>query len=210
MTTDQAAPDPLRDVVAVMDRLRQGCRWNAEQTHATLVPYLIEEAHEVAEAVDHDDRDNLREELGDLLLQVLFHARIAQEHPTDPWDIDDVAAALSEKLIRRNPHVFGDAVADDIDAIHRQWEERKQAEKARGSVFEGIPLGLSALARAQKVTARAARNGIAAPLPTDDSLGSRLLALVAEAHATGLDAEGELRRAARAWEDRLSAAESAG
>ena len=202
-------PDPLRELVAVMDRLRSpgGCPWDAAQTHESLVPYAIEEAHEVAEAVETGDRANLREELGDLLLQVVFHARIAQEHPDDPWGLDEVASELTAKLTRRHPHVFADAVAEDSEHVRAQWEQIKKTEKSRESVFDGIPAGLGALARAQKVSSRAARTGVDAPTPADDSLGSRLLALVAEAQQQGLDAEGELRRAARDWESDLRAAE---
>lgn len=205
-----AATDPLRELVAVMDRLRSpgGCPWDAEQTHASLVPYAIEEAHEVAEAVELGDRDNLREELGDLLLQVVFQSRIAQEDPEDPWGIDEVAGDLVTKLIRRHPHVFAEADAQDAEAVHRQWEQIKKTEKSRDSVFDGIPAGLGALARTQKVTSRATRTGLPVDPPADDSLGARLLALVVEAQQQGLDAEGELRRTARAWETGLRAAES--
>ena len=106
-------PDSLRALVSVMDRLRSpgGCPWDAQQTHESLVPYALEEAHELAEAIETGDRAGLREELGDLLLQVVFHARIATEHPSDPFDVDDVAADLVAKLVRRHPHVFEDAAA---------------------------------------------------------------------------------------------------
>ncbi len=205
-----APGDPLRRLVAVMDRLRSpgGCPWDAEQTHESLVPYVLEEAYEVAEAVEHGDRANLREELGDLLLQVVFHARIAEEHPDDPFDVDDVAADLVAKLVRRHPHVFAGAQVEDADGVHRQWEQIKRAEKQRSSVLDGVPLALGALARAQKVASRAARAGLDVPAPAGDGLGDRLLALVLEARASGLDAEGELRRAAGGWEARLRAAEA--
>lgn len=216
---DATAPDDaLRRLVAVMDRLRSpgGCPWDAEQTHASLVPYVLEEAHEVAEAIERDDRANLREELGDLLLQVVFHARIAQEDPDDPFDVDDVAGDLVVKLVRRHPHVFGDelggtdrAQVSDADGVHRQWERIKKTEKQRESVLDGVPLALGALARAQKIAGRAARAGLVAAPPASDALGDRLLALALEARDAGLDAEGELRRAARAWEDALRAAERA-
>jgi XTP/dITP diphosphohydrolase len=207
---DSVPTDPLRELVAVMDRLRSpgGCPWDAQQTHESLVPYAVEEAYEVVEAVENGDRDNLREELGDLLLQVVFHARIAQEDPQQPWGIDEVAADLVAKLIRRHPHVFADAQTEDAEGVYRQWEQIKKAEKARASVFDGIPLGLGALARAQKVASRAHRTDLTVPPPADGSLGARLLALVTEAQAQGLDAEGELRRSARDWEHALRAAES--
>jgi XTP/dITP diphosphohydrolase len=206
-------PDPVRTLVTVMDRLRSpgGCPWDAEQTHASLVPYAIEEAHEVAEAVENDDRENLREELGDLLLQVVFHARIAQEHPTEPFGLDEVAEGLVAKLVRRHPHVFADAQVEGADGVHRQWEQIKRTEKQRESALDGVPRGLGALARTQKLASRAARAG----LPTDPAavpapgIGDRLLALVLEAEAAGLDAEGELRRTTAAWEQTLRAAERA-
>jgi XTP/dITP diphosphohydrolase len=204
---------PLRRLVAVMDRLRSpgGCPWDAEQTHASLVPYVLEEAYEVADAVEGGDRDHLREELGDLLLQVVFHARLAQEDPDDPWGLDEVAEQLVAKLVRRHPHVFADAEVADADAVNRQWDRIKAEEKGRESVLDGVPLALGALARAQKVAGRAARSGLDAPAPPPaaDDLGSRLLALVLEARAAGTDAEGELRRATAGWEARLRAAEAA-
>ena len=204
--------DAFRELVAVMDRLRSpgGCPWDAEQTHATLAPYAIEEAYELAEAIEADDRAGLREELGDLLLQVVFHARLAQEHPDESFDVDDVAADLTAKLVRRHPHVFADAEATDL---HGQWDRIKKDEKQRESVLDGVPLALGALARAQKLAGRAERAGLdaAAPPPAEpgagDDLGRRLLALVLEARALGLDAEGELRRTATDWERRLRSAE---
>lgn len=198
--------DALGELVAVMDRLRSpgGCPWDAQQTHASLVPYALEEAAELAEAVEADDRAGLREELGDLLLQVVFHARIAQEDADDPFDVQDVAADLVAKLVRRHPHVFGDAHAvHDEEGQHVAWDRAKRAEKQRASVFDGVPLGLGALARAQKLVARAERAGHDVTVPAagaDAALGDRLLALVAEARAAGLDAEGELRRTTAAWE----------
>src|SRR5690349_22436888 len=113
-----------------MDRLRSpgGCPWDAQQTHRSLVPYALEEAAELAEAVEADDRAGLREELGDLLLQVVFHARIAQEDPDDPFDVQDVAADLVAKLVRRHPHVFGDAEAvQDEEGQHVAWDRAKRA-----------------------------------------------------------------------------------
>ncbi|MEN0130478.1 MAG: MazG family protein [Brevundimonas sp.] len=212
--------DALRELVAVMDRLRSpgGCPWDAEQTHASLAPYAIEEAYELAEAIDDDDRAGLREELGDLLLQVVFHARLAQEHADEPFDVDDVARDLVAKLVRRHPHVFEpepsgaaadlDPTTDDDEARNVRWDRLKQAEKQRASALDGVPLALGALARAQKIVARAERAGLTTPLPpSDGSLGARLFGLVLEARAAGLDAEGELRRTAAAWEDAARAAE---
>ncbi|CAL8976196.1 Nucleoside triphosphate pyrophosphohydrolase/pyrophosphatase MazG [Cellulomonas sp. T2.31MG-18] len=201
-----AARDALRELVAVMDRLRSpgGCPWDAAQTHTSLLPYLLEESHELAEAVEGDDRAGLREELGDVLLQVVFHARIATEHPDDPFDLDDVARDLVAKLVRRHPHVFADAEVASMGALHTQWDRIKRAEKKdRGSALDGVPASLPALARAQKIASRAARAGLDAPVPADDELGAQLLELVRRAHAQGVDAEGALRRAAAAWETTL-------
>ncbi|MGN8246902.1 MazG family protein [Cellulomonas soli] len=222
------SPDALRTLVAVMDRLRSpgGCPWDAEQTHRSLVPYLLEEAHELAEAIELGDRADLREELGDVLLQVVFHARVAQEDPGDPFDLDDVAADLTAKLVRRHPHVFGPgtpaaptdgAGAGDRPAtgdLHVQWDRLKKAEKQRASALDGVPASLGALARAQKLVSRAGRAGLPVEEPHDaagasdtTAIGERLLALVLQAQADGVDAEGELRRATGRWEARVRAVE---
>lgn len=218
----------LDDLVAVMDRLRSpgGCPWDAEQTHESLLPYAVEEVFEVVEAVEDGDRAALREELGDLLLQVVFHARVAQEHPTEPFGIDDVAAGVAAKLRARHPHVFGDVVVSGADEVHRNWEAIKKAEKARTSALDGIPRGMPALARAEKVAGRARRAGlpvaevatavvgdaqaVGTPAGTGDAdaLGRRLLALALEAQAAGIDAEAALRTAVRDLEQALRAAEA--
>lgn len=205
----------IEGLLRIMARLRDpagGCPWDVQQTFATIAPYTIEEAYEVADAIDRNDLGDLRDELGDLLLQVVFHARVAQEDPAEPFDLDDVADTLVAKLVRRHPHVFADADAADADAVNRQWDRIKGEEKQRESVLDGVPLALGALARAQKVASRAERSQLdaAAPVPAGDDLGARLLALVQEARATGLDAEGELRRATATWEAGLRAAERAG
>jgi len=192
----------LLDVVAVMDRLRSpgGCPWDAQQTHASLMPYLLEEAYETYDALERGDLDHLREELGDLLLQIVFHARISSE---TGWDIDDVAGDLVDKLVRRHPHVFAGAPADDLEG---SWEALKAAEKGRVSVTEGVPLGQPALSLAAKLQRRAARVG--APVPTGDgSLGGRLWDLVAECAEQGVDPEVALREVARGFRDRLAAVE---
>jgi XTP/dITP diphosphohydrolase len=200
----------LLDVVAVMDRLRSpgGCPWDAEQTHESLVKYLIEEAHEAAEAVASGDRDHLREELGDVLLQVAFQSRVAQEDPEAPFDIDDVAAGLVVKLVRRHPHVFADGDASNPEEVERAWEQIKAQERAaRGdhaggegghaSLLHGIPASLPALVAADKVVARLARTDRELPTPAAGDVGAELLALAARARAAGVDAESELRRALR-------------
>jgi len=215
----------VRELVAVMDLLRSpgGCPWDAAQTHESLVPFALEEAHEVAEAIETGDRAGMREELGDLLLQVVFHARVAQEDPDDPFDLDDVARGVVAKLVRRHPHVFADeprGAQPAVDGAHRRWDEIKKAEKGRTSVLEGIPLAQGALARTQKVIARAARADLgldvaavarqhagAAPAAPDAALGARLLALAAEADAAGIDAEHALRSALRSVEAAVRAAE---
>lgn len=207
-------------LVEVMDTLRSpgGCPWDAAQTHKTLLPYLLEEAHELAEAVDASDRAGLREELGDVLLQVVFHARIATEHPDEPFDLDDVADALVAKLVHRHPHVFAGAAVDEA-GIYAQWDRLKRVEKqSRTSALDGVPVTLPALARAQKLASRARRAGLplppadassstpAARLSDDEALGRALLAL-ALAHPD-LDAEGALRRATATWEARVRQAEA--
>ncbi len=190
----------LLDVVAVMDRLRSpgGCPWDAEQTHASLMPYLIEEAYEAYQALEDGDLVDLREELGDVLLQVAFHARLAQEAEA-PWSIDDVAGDLVDKLVRRHPHVFADGDADDLEGT---WEALKAAEKGRTSVTDGVPLAQPALALAAKLQKRAARLG--APVPAYDGLGGELWGLVERCRAAGLDPEVELRTVARSFRDRLA------
>jgi XTP/dITP diphosphohydrolase len=203
----------LAAVVAVMDRLRSpgGCPWDAEQTHESLVRYLLEEAHELAEAIETGDRAGMREELGDVLLQVVFHARVAAEDPADPFTIDDVAADLVAKLRRRHPHVFAGAEVTDL---HAQWAAIKQEEKQRASVLDGIPPTLGALAHAQKVLGRTDRAGLMhllppAPAPEEDpvDLGQELLALVERARRAGIDAEGALRAAVRDVSAAVRAAE---
>jgi len=199
------------DLVATMDRLRSpgGCPWDAEQTHESLATYLVEETYETLEAIETGDRAHLREELGDLLLQVAFHARIAQEDAADPWSLDDVAADIVDKLVRRHPHVFLDAgdvtTAADVEA---SWHTRKAAEKGRESAVEGVPMALPALSLAAKLMHRAASHGVAVAPADDDGVGSRLMELVAQAQAAGLDAEAELRRAARRYGERVRRAEN--
>ena len=213
--------DSLRELVQVMDRLRSpgGCPWDARQTHQSLVEYLVEEAYETVEAIEAGDRDDLREELGDLLLQVVFHARIAQEDPDDPWDIDDVADGIVRKLIRRHPHVFADASADTAEEVEARWHELKAAEKGRESVTDGIPASLPALVLAAKLMTRSeglgvpvagASNGdaVIASVESQEELGELLLAITAAARSRGWDAEAAVRSAARAHRERIRQAES--
>ncbi len=189
------------ELVAVMDRLRTECPWDREQTHRSLARYLLEETYETLEAIesgDGVDLDHLREELGDLLLQVCFHARIASERGSDGFDVDDVVRGIADKLVYRHPHVFAGLEVADADEVDRNWEALKAAEKKRDSPLDGIPPALPALSYADKVVGRLARIGTPGPdrrPPPADDLGGRLLALVLEARAAGLDPEQELREA---------------
>lgn len=186
----------LVELTAVMAQLRRECAWKAGQTHSSLVRYLLEETYEVVEAIEDGTPADLREELGDLLLQVYFHAAIAEEAGT--FGIEDVAGDLIAKLIRRNPHVFGDSAASDPDAINEQWERIKALEKQRSSMMAGVPDDLPALLRAMKALDRLERAGVQPPIPAEPTdLGDRLLALVLEARRDGLDPEQELRAAVR-------------
>ena len=201
------------DVIKVMDRLRSpgGCPWDARQTHESLVEYLVEEAYETVEAIEGSDDSGLREELGDLLLQVVFHARIAQERGEEGWDIDDVAHGIVEKLIRRHPHVFADVDADTAEQVEANWHALKAEEKGRASVADGIPEHLPALLRASKVHSRSASLGDAVPdleshdtaarvldsVDGEEDLGELLLAVASLARNRGWDAEAALRQAVR-------------
>jgi XTP/dITP diphosphohydrolase len=208
----------LLDLVAVMDRLRSpgGCPWDAAQSHRSLAPYLIEEAYEAVEAIESEDRTALEEELGDVLLQVVFHARLGQEDEQAPFDIDDVAAGIVAKLVRRHPHVFAAGSPSDPDAVttpehvEANWDRIKTAEKGRDSVLDGIPATLPALARADAVLGRLDRAGLARPATSEAveepsewdqaGVGESLLAVVTGARAAGVDAEAALRAAIRRLE----------
>lgn len=197
----------LLDLVTVMDRLRSECPWDQQQTHRSLATYLLEETYETLEAIESGDVAHLREELGDLLLQVYFHARIAAEAGPAGFTIDDVAAGIVDKLVHRHPHVFAGLDVADADEVNRNWEALKTAEKGRASVLDGIPGQLPALALADKVVGRAAR--VAVVPSGDPTLGERLLSLVVEARAAGADPEQELRDAVRRLAAAVRAAERA-
>ncbi len=207
------APHPrLDELIATLERLRApgGCAWDREQTHASLVQYLVEESAELVEAVESGDDDELIEELGDVLYQVLFHADIAAE--AGRFTLEDVAAHMTQKMVGRHPHVFGDVVAETPDAVVATWESVKAVEKShRTSVLEGIPAGMPGLALADKVLGRAAKVGVVvepASVPdTEQELGARLLALVAGARGEGLDAERALRGALRTVRAQVETAE---
>ena len=213
---DRGDGSALLRAVEVMDRLRSpgGCPWDAAQTHETLARYLLEETYETLEAIETDDPALLREELGDLLLQVLFHARLAEDRPDGQrFSIEDVAADLVAKLVRRHPHVFeteagasGDGEQLSPSDVLESWETLKAREKKRGSLTDGIPTAQPALAYAAALVERTERNGLAVELPPGDgAVGEQLFALVRAAVADGLDPETELRRTARAYRDAIQA-----
>ena len=198
----------LQQLVAVMDQLRSpgGCPWDAEQTHESLVKFLLEESYEYIEAVETNDREAMREELGDVLLQVYFHARMAEEHPTDPFNIEDVAQIVAEKLVRRHPHVFADAQDLSSDQVLENWEALKAKEKGRTSAVDGVPVGQPALPLVAKLLYRAEKNRLKLELPskiqepdeaTPEAVGEVLLATIAWASEHGVDPEGALRLVAR-------------
>jgi XTP/dITP diphosphohydrolase len=200
----------LDDLVSIMRTLRAECAWDREQTHRTLVPYLLEESAELVEAIETDDRDGMREELGDVLYQVLFHADIAAAE--EGFDIQDVAAHTTEKMKRRHPHVFGDSPASTPDEIREQWLEVKREEKAsRTSVLDGIPRGMSSLALADKMLDRAEQAGLLhdadlphdLPLESEEQLGDLLLGLVLAARGLGIDPERALRTTLRGLESEI-------
>ncbi|NEB03237.1 nucleoside triphosphate pyrophosphohydrolase [Streptomyces sp. SID13726] len=198
----------LLDLVQVMDRIRAECPWSSQQTHKGLAKYGIEEAYELVEAIEEGDRDELREELGDVLLQVVFHARIAQDDPETPFSIDDVAGGIVSKLIHRHPHVFGDETATTPEEVKAHWLRTKAMEKQRDSVTEGVPLGQPGLALAAKLSSRARTAGLEVPLPQGDGIGYELLALAARAETEGVDPEAALRAAARTYRDAIRRVES--
>ncbi|MGI8448426.1 MAG: MazG family protein [Streptosporangiaceae bacterium] len=207
----------LLTLVSVMDTLRRNCPWDARQTHESLAPYLLEESYEALDALESGDRAALREELGDVLLQVMFHSRVAAERTDGTgFTVDDVADGIVTKLVRRHPHVFGDVTVSGADDVTRNWDAIKAAERAEratgdrpASALDGVPLGQPALALAAQLQGRAERAGLppdlAAPGGPDEGsrLGAELFELVAEARRAGLDPELELRAAARRYADQV-------
>lgn len=237
MTEPTPGPEkkPIQAAIDTMRAVRDRCVWSQQITHRDLVPYLVEESAELIDAVEAGSRAELREELGDLLWQVLFHAEIASRDPDDPFDIEDVAAGLTEKMVRRHPHVFGDAVATTPEQVLVHWNAAKALEKhERSSVLDGVSHAMPALALAQKLIGKAGQVGVSAdhsaritPASEDpgdapildrrnDSrhpeseaeLGTELLALVARARANGWDAERALREALRGLEADIRTAEA--
>ncbi len=206
----------LQRLVEVMDTLRSpgGCPWDGEQTHESLVKYLLEESYEFVDALGSADRAGMREELGDVLLQVYFHARIAQEHPSDPFTIEDIARSIVEKLIRRHPHVFAGAELDDEGV---NWESIKAAEKGRTSALDGIAMAQPALPLIEKLLYRAQKSGIKVATPDsvdintdadENGVGKALLAVITWAHKNGIDAESALRNEARSLSEQITSIEA--
>lgn len=206
----------LQRLVEVMDRLRSpgGCAWDAEQTHESLIKYLLEESYEFIDAIETDDRAGMREELGDVLLQVYFHSRIAQDHPTDPFSIEDVAGAIADKLISRHPHVFENLEVSGTDEIIENWEAIKAREKGRTSAIEGIAMSQPALPLVAKILYRAEKynvdldvNSYSTEKATEKSVGEALASVIAWAHENGIDPENALRAQAREMIRQIQAAE---
>jgi MazG family protein len=213
----------LLDLVAIMDRLRRECPWDASQTHESLAPYLLEETYEALEAIERHDLAELCGELGDVLLQVLFHARVASERTDGTgFDIDDVATQIADKLVRRHPHVFADVSVAGADEVLKNWDTIKAEERANAggdssSALDGVPMAQPALSLAAQLQRRAKSSGAPASLadladPAAEGeteaervspTGAELFALVAQAMAEGLNPELELRTAARVFRDRF-------
>ena len=192
----------------VMDKLRSpgGCPWDAEQDHVSLLKFLLEESYEFIEAVEENDRDAMQEELGDLLLQVYFHSRMAEEDKEQPFDIEDVAKGVADKLIRRHPHVFSDTVVSSSNEVLENWEAQKAVEKGRTSAIDGVPLAQPALTLASKLLYRASKSNYKLPIAEpvklpdgidQDQFGELLLGLISQAAEKGLDPEAALRGAAK-------------
>ena len=208
----------LQRLVEVMDRLRSpgGCPWDAEQTHESLVKYLLEESYEFIDTVDSEDREGMREELGDVLLQVYFHSRIAEDHPTDPFSIEDVARAIADKLIRRHPHVFEGLEVSGTDEIIDNWEEIKAKEKGRTSALDGVALAQPALPLVEKLLYRAEKYKVPVALKkyeseqpaTNESVGEALASIIAWARDNEIDPENALRLYGRQIAEQIRVAES--
>jgi len=192
----------------VMDKLRSpgGCPWDAEQDHVSLLKFLLEESYEFIEAVEENDRDAMQEELGDLLLQVYFHSRMAEEDKEQPFNIEDVAKGVADKLIRRHPHVFSDTVVNSSSEVLENWEAQKAVEKGRTSAIDGVPLAQPALTLVSKLLYRASKSKYKLPIAEpvklpdgidQDQFGELLLGLISQAVEKGLDPEAALRGAAK-------------
>ena len=214
------ADSELQRLVEVMDRLRSpgGCAWDAEQTHESLIKYLLEESYEFIDAIETDDRAGMREELGDVLLQVYFHSRIAQDHPTDPFSIEDVARAIADKLISRHPHVFENLAVSGTEEIIENWEAIKAREKGRTSAIDGIAMAQPALPLVAKIFYRAEKYKVDLDVPqfeseqevNEKSVGEALASVIGWAHENGIDPENALRAQAREMIRQIQATEQQG
>ena len=209
----------LQRLVEVMDQLRSpgGCPWDAEQTHESLLKYLLEESYEFVDAVQSGNRVDMREELGDVLLQVYFHARIAQDDLDDPFTIEDVAQSIADKLIRRHPHVFSDGAAQSTAEVVHNWEAIKRLEKGRTSALDGVAMSQPALALIEKLLYRASKFDVDVVVPEvvdlekpadESAVGLALLTVIAWAHANGVDAESALRKEAMRLSQQIAAIEA--
>jgi XTP/dITP diphosphohydrolase len=208
----------LEELIAVLERLRApgGCAWDREQTHESLVQYLVEETYELVDAIETGNREELIEELGDVLYQVVFHSDIAAHTAGEEFTLEDVAANMTAKMIGRHPHVFGDATAETADDVMAVWDELKAVEKpGRTSVLDGIPQSMPALALADKVLGRAQKVGLldpdaaaSVPMTSEAELGGLLLAIVSSAKSAGLDAERALRVTLRELQNEIREAET--
>ena len=209
----------LQRLVEVMDQLRSpgGCPWDAEQTHESLLQYLLEESYEFVDAVQSGNRVDMREELGDVLLQVYFHARIAQDDINDPFTIEDVAQSIADKLIRRHPHVFSDGAAQSTAEVVHNWEAIKRLEKGRTSALDGVAMSQPAVALIEKLLYRASKFGVDVVVPEavdlekaadESAVGQALLTVIAWAHANGVDAESALRKEATRLSQQIAAIEA--
>ena len=233
LATPQPHPE-LEQLIAVLEQLRApgGCAWDAEQTHESLVRYLVEETYELIDAIESGSREELIEELGDVLYQVIFHSDIAAHTPGEEFTLEDVAAHMTAKMVGRHPHVYGqladelaaNAITDTASDVNARWDEIKKTEKpSRTSVLDGVPQGMPALALADKLLGKAEKLGMSAPhlvarlevasdagdAETEDELGAQLLEIVSSARANGLDSERALRSALRALQDEMRVAERA-
>ena len=209
----------LLRLAEVMNKLRSpgGCPWDAEQTHESLLKYLLEESYEFVDAVQSSNRIDMREELGDVLLQVYFHARIAQDDINDPFTIEDVAQSIADKLIRRHPHVFSDGVVQDSAEVVHNWEAIKKLEKGRTSALDGVAMSQPALALIEKLLYRASKFDVDVVVPEvvdlekpadESAVGQALLTVIAWAHANGVDAESALRKEAMRLSQQIAAIEA--
>ncbi|CAB4933027.1 unannotated protein [freshwater metagenome] len=209
----------LARLAQVMDQLRSpgGCPWDGEQTHESLLKYLLEESYEFVDAVHSDNRVDMREELGDVLLQVYFHARIAQEHPTDPFTIEEIAKTIADKLVRRHPHVFAGVEVNSSEEVVQNWEALKRQEKGRTSALDGIAMAQPALPLIEKLLHRASSHGVNVDAPDsvdlattadESAVGQAFLAVIAWAQANGVDAESALRKQALLLSQQIAANEA--